>query len=67
MTTPESPPICYGCARFKADNLDGLTCDAYPEGIPIEIITSEHDHRKPFPGDHGIQFEPLDAGEDATE
>tara|TARA_R110000751_G_scaffold49954_2_gene110826 strand:+ start:387 stop:509 length:123 start_codon:yes stop_codon:yes gene_type:complete len=26
-------------------------------GIPDEILTGEHDHNKPFKGDHGIRFE----------
>jgi hypothetical protein len=38
-----------------------MFCDAFPDGdgIPSEIITNEADHREPFPGDHGIQFDAL--------
>ena len=35
----------------------GLTCAAYPRGIPEEILTGEVDHTEPYKGDHGIQFE----------
>jgi hypothetical protein len=30
------------------------TCAAFPEKIPIEILTGRHDHSKPFPGDGGV-------------
>jgi hypothetical protein len=33
------------------------TCDAYPDGIPGELIRNEADHTKPYPGDNGIRFE----------
>ncbi len=32
-------------------------CTAFPDGIPEEITYGTNDHTKPFPGDHGIQFE----------
>jgi hypothetical protein len=36
-----------------------LRCTAYPDEILREIAGNKHDHRKPFPGDKGIRFEPL--------
>ena len=35
------------------------TCDAFPDGIPEPILYSRHDHREPYPGDHGIRFTPM--------
>lgn len=32
-------------------------CTAYLDGVPAEIALNIVDHKKPFPGDHGIQFE----------
>lgn len=37
-----------------------LTCKAFPNRIPIEILKGKHDHRTPFEGDNGIQYEPKD-------
>jgi len=33
------------------------TCSAFPDGIPDEIGVNGADHRVPFRGDHGIQWE----------
>ena len=48
------------CALCKHKVL-GLRCAAYPDGIPPEILTGEHDHREPYKGDNGIRFEPVKA------
>lgn len=46
--------ICHDCARRW-----GLfTCEAYPGGIPWDILVGDTDHKKAQPGDHGLQFLP---------
>ena len=44
--------ICGCCVHLL-----GPHCDAYPAGIPDEILLGELDHHNPLPGDNGIQFE----------
>ena len=53
-------PICMVCKHFRRE-APGLTCEAFPEGIPDEIIQSAHDHRTPWDRDGGIQFEKTDS------
>ncbi len=48
--------ICKHKKKFSA------TCRAFPQRIPNAILSSDHDHTKPYPGDHGIRFEPVDNG-----
>jgi hypothetical protein len=38
-------------------------CEAFPDRVPREIYTGQFDHREPYPGDNGIQFELRDGGE----
>jgi len=33
-------------------------CTAFPRGIPRAIQEGRHRHRRPYPGDGGIRFEP---------
>lgn len=47
-------PQCFFCRRFPTGR--GRVCDAYPDGIPLEIFRNEVDHTKPYKGDHGLTF-----------
>jgi hypothetical protein len=64
MTT-KLPPICIFCTHFTGSVTKGWVCEAFPAGIPEEIAYEDVDHRQPYPGDHGIRFEPKD--KDAAE
>lgn len=45
--------ICNACERFRPR---ANACEAFPDGIPLEIAAGRFDHRQPHPGDHGVQF-----------
>jgi hypothetical protein len=46
-------PICHQCKNWNED----LTCKAFPDGIPLGILTGTIDHTKAVDGDNDIQFE----------
>ena len=48
----------FNCLLCKHLNKDGISCNAFPDAIPQEILANVFDHRKPWPGDNGILFEP---------
>lgn len=54
---PVYSPVCSLCRHL--DRSGERRCAAFPDSIPLVIWTGQNNHRKPFPGDHGIQFAPL--------
>jgi hypothetical protein len=48
-------PMCVVCVHRNDDG----SCAAYPDGIPNAIYLEGAEHRKPYPGDHGITFTPV--------
>lgn len=56
--TVAAPPICDACSRLAPlPDRPGLGCEAFPDGIPDEVLVDGFDHRLPFPGDGGVRFE----------
>jgi len=55
------PEQCRHCKHFRPKSIH---CTAFPDGqgIPLAILDMEADHRDPFPGDNGIQWEPREPG-----
>jgi len=51
------------CIECKYHNKkQWVTCNAFPDGIPFDILNGEFDHNKKHDGDNGIQFEPIKKG-----
>lgn len=57
-----SRPDCMKCKHWHYENEESFTCEAFPDGIPKEVIMG-YDHRNPYPGDNGIRFGPVDEDE----
>lgn len=49
--------ICHTCRRRSTDR--GDRCQAYPNGIPVEILAGITDHHHPQPGDNGLLYVPF--------
>jgi len=52
--------IVSPCMRCRHKHQDA-TCNAFPHGIPNDILTGKTSHSQSYPGDNGIQFEPIEA------
>jgi len=61
LTTDVAAPSCMRCRHYDFGgrlNPHKNACAAFPDGIPEEILLSRVQHVEPYPGDHGIRFEP---------
>lgn len=47
---------CIACTRKHEA---APTCDAFPDGIPEEILAGSVPHITPYPGDGGLTFSPV--------
>jgi hypothetical protein len=46
---------CWQCLRYRGN----MACDAFPKGIPEDIVTGEVDHSVGYPGDEGKTFQKI--------
>lgn len=51
---------CLDCRHYwEPDGSGRPKCAAFPKGIPHAIVYEGSPHIEPYPGDHGLQFEPI--------
>ena len=50
--------MCSACVHYREDDDGQPYCDAFGGPPPDEILMDGYDHRQPYPGDNGVQFEP---------
>lgn len=63
--TSRPMPQCLACKHWfspldREGDDETQTCAAFPDGIPDDIWWNRADHRQPYDGDNGIQWEALD-------
>lgn len=47
---------CQLCQRLRQPKSGQPACDAFPDGIPIEVWHQQRSHDVPLPGDGGLTF-----------
>jgi len=56
-------PVCFECVNYigRLAGEDGeYVCEAFPNGIPEDLMLTS-DHKEPWEGDNGIQFEAFES------
>lgn len=56
MDAMRAPASCLTCRHRRFGTLG---CDAFPDEIPLDIARGRVKHTEPYPGDRGIQYEPI--------
>jgi len=57
-------PICLSCRHLTpAEGGKLWACEAFGDEIPGEVLAGRNRHLKPYPGDNGVQFEPIEGAE----
>lgn len=46
-------PDCMDCLHLDRGNVEGITCKAFPKGIPDSILVEQEKHTKPIKGQVG--------------
>jgi hypothetical protein len=49
-------PQCANCDRFNNEETMSNVCEAFPRGIPEEVILGQHDHKTAFGGERTDEF-----------
>ena len=52
---------CIYCKHLKS--WSEHKCTAFPEGIPEDILSGEHDHRESYKNDGGIRYDSIQGAE----
>lgn len=47
------------CSSCKHKDVEEAICTAFQQGIPPDILSGKVSHTEPYPGDNGIQYEPI--------
>jgi hypothetical protein len=50
---------CITCVHFRPEVRDRDSCAAFPDQIPLEIVSGQHSHKEAFEGDNNIQWRPV--------
>jgi hypothetical protein len=56
----EGQVVISPCLTCRHKLPQGAVCLAFPTSIPEAILDAAHDHRTPFPGDHGLRYTPVE-------
>ena len=57
MTTTKAP-VCLKCKHYNEDDFEKPSCKAFPDRIPYGIWDGLNNHKKAYPKDKGIRYEP---------